>query len=166
LFVRHKFPCSFYLVGYVHISDEPVLPVVSINELTKKKRPRERFGAVFQKLPGWLTSATAAAIAPATAAITAAAATTTVASASSAAAVAAATATIASAATAAAAGRTLFTRARFIHSQRSTVDTLAVEFGNGSLRVLFRGHCDKGEAAGFPGEFVLHQHYLLDGACL
>jgi hypothetical protein len=99
------------------------------------------------------TAAPAAAVAS-TAAATAIAATTT----------AAAIATTAAAITAAASttGRASFTGARFVHGQGPAFDRLAIELRDRLLGVCFRCHRDKGEAARFAGELILHQRDLLN----
>ena len=82
-------------------------------------------------------TASSAAIAPATTVATATAAT-----------IAATAAAIASAAatTTTATRRTCLSRTSFVDRQRTALDGLAIEFSNGSLRIGFRSHRDKGEA--------------------
>jgi hypothetical protein len=109
-----------------------------------------------------LSAAPLAAIATSTAAAaTAAIAATTAAVAPATAAVAAATTTITTAASAAA-WRPSLTRACFVHGQRTAFHRLAIEFRDRLLRIRFRRHRDKGEAARFAGELILHQRDLLD----
>jgi hypothetical protein len=63
-------------------------------------------------------------------------------------------------------GRTLFARSGLVDRQRPAFYSLAVDLGDRVLRVLIGAHCHKGEAARFPGKFVLHQHDFLDSASL
>ena len=103
-----------------------------------------------------VASAAVATSAPAATAVTATAA--TVATATTAVAAAATTITAAASAT----GRASFTGPRFVHGQRPAFDRLTVELGDCLLGVRFGCHCDKGEAARFSGELILHQRDLLD----
>ena len=110
------------------------------------------------------TAAASTAVATAPAATAAVAATAAAVSATTtAAAVATTTTATASAATitTAAAWRTSFTGTSFIHSQGSAFDRLAIEFRDRFLRVRVCCHRDKGEAARFAGELILHQRDLL-----
>ena len=112
------------------------------------------------------TSASATTATPASATAATLAAATTAAS-TTAAAVAATSATAAAAAvTAAAARRTFFTRTRLVHSESATVEGLAMEVGDGSLRVCVGPHGHEREAAGFAGEFVLDEKHFADRTCL
>ncbi len=109
-----------------------------------------------------LSAATLATAAVATSATVTATATAT----ATAAAIAATTAAIAATATtvtaaASATGRASFTGSRFVHGQGPAFDRLAVEFRDRLLSICFRCHGDKGEAARFTGELVLHQRDLL-----
>src|SRR5205085_10821693 len=72
-----------------------------------------------------------------------------------------ATTSAVTATTAAAAWRTWFARTRFINGERAPLERLAINFRNRLLRILVGAHRDKGEAARFAGEFVLHQHDFL-----
>jgi hypothetical protein len=58
------------------------------------------------------------------------------------------------------------TRPGLINGQRAAFHGLAVEFGDGVLSILFRTHRDKGKAARFTGEFILHERHFLDGTRL
>ena len=61
------------------------------------------------------------------------------------------------------AGRDLLGNAnRFVDRQRPAFHRLAVELGDCFLGVRFGCHRDKGEAARFTGELILHQRDLLD----
>jgi hypothetical protein len=104
-----------------------------------------------------LASAAIATSASATTAVT----TTAAAIAATAAAAAIATTTTTVTATSAAGGPG-FTWARFIHGQGAAFNRLAIEFRDGLLGVRIRCHRDKGEAARFAGELILHQRDLLD----
>ena len=104
------------------------------------------------------TSATATAAVASTA--TAAVATTTTTIAATAAAVAATTAAAPTATWA------CFTRTRFVHGQGPPFNGLAVELGDGLLRVGFIGHGDKGKTARLAGKFVLHEGDFGDRARL
>ena len=65
------------------------------------------------------------------------------------------TATIAATA-AATAGRTLFTRTRFVDGQRTALEVLGMEHLDGLIRVLLGAHLDEGEAARPTRHAVLH----------
>ena len=68
---------------------------------------------------------------------------------------AAATTAVATTAAAAGAGRTIFTRARFVNRQRPAIDLFAVERLNGGIGSFLGFHTDKREAARATAEFVL-----------
>jgi hypothetical protein len=61
---------------------------------------------------------------------------------------------------------TFFAWARFIDRQRTTFQRFTVELIDRVLCVCFTRHCDESEAAGFAGEFVLHEHHFADSARL
>jgi hypothetical protein len=105
-------------------------------------------------------SVAAAAIATSAPAATTAVATATAAVATTTTAVATAAATITTATSAT--GRASFTGARFVDRQWPAFYRLAIELGDCFLGVRFGCHRDKGEAARFTGELVLHQRDLLD----
>src|SRR5206468_471129 len=100
-----------------------------------------------------------AAVATSTAASAAAVASTAATIASAATPTAIATAAVTAATTAS--GRTSFTGPRFVHGQWPAFDRLAVELRNRFLGICFACHRNKGEAARFTGELVLHQRDLL-----
>jgi hypothetical protein len=107
-----------------------------------------------------LSAATLATAAIATSATVTASATT------AAAAIAATTAAIAATATTVTAApsatrRASFAGARFVHGQGPAFHRLAIEFRDRLLGICFRCHGDKGEAARFTGELILHQRDLL-----
>ena len=56
--------------------------------------------------------------------------------------------------------------ARFIDRQRTTFQRFTVELIDRVLRICLTRHGDEGEAAGFAGEFVLHEHHFTDSARL
>jgi hypothetical protein len=64
------------------------------------------------------------------------------------------------------AGRTIFTRTRFVNRQGPALKVLFVERGDGFLGVGWIGHFDKGEAAGTARRPVLHDVYRKDAAGL
>jgi hypothetical protein len=102
-----------------------------------------------------------AAVATSTAAPAAAVASTAAAIATPTAAIATTAAAVTATAAASTTGRASFTGARFVHGQRPALDRLAIEFRDCLLSVCFRCHGDKGEAARFTGELILHQRDLL-----
>jgi hypothetical protein len=107
-----------------------------------------------------LASAAIATSASATTAVTTTAA--AIAATAAAAAIATTTTTVTATSAATAAGGPGFTWARFIHGQGAAFNRLAIEFRDGLLGVRIRCHRDKGEAARFAGELILHQRDLLD----
>jgi hypothetical protein len=126
-----------------------------------KKKALTEVNALFQMLESWLVASASATVAPATtAAATAVTAATT--SAAVAAAATTVTAAAATATTTAAAGGPRFTGSGFVHSQRTTFDSLPVEFCNGGLSIRFRTHRDESKAARLAGEFILHERDFRD----
>ena len=103
------------------------------------------------------TSASATAATPTSAAAATVAAATPTASTTAAAVAATSASAAAATVTAAAARRTFFTRTRLVHSESATIEGLAMEVGDGSLRVCVGPHGHEREAAGFAGEFVLDE---------
>ena len=179
-FVRRPYEELFsgLLVAYAVISD-----VTQRVRSSRPKKFRDSLGSVPAnkkapdlsarrfplKLNRQLSAATATAataVATTSAAATAAVASATAAITTAAASVATATATsAASTAIAAATARwACFARSRFVHGQRPTFNSLAVELGDRLLRVLLRRHGDEGKAARFPGELVLHEGDFLHRA--
>jgi hypothetical protein len=69
-------------------------------------------------------------------------------------------------ATSTTAGRSGFPRASLVDRQRPAFNSLAIEFRDGVLSVLFGTHGDKRKAARFAGEFVLHEGNFLHSASL
>src|SRR5205823_3017758 len=76
------------------------------------------------------------------------------------------TTTATATATATASRRARFARARFINRESPAFEGLTVNFRDCLLRICIGAHCDKGEAARFAGELVLHQHDFLHRASL
>ena len=74
--------------------------------------------------------------------------------------------TAVAASTTATTGRPRLARARLVYRERPALNRLAVQLADGVLRFLIRPHGDKGKAARFAGEFVLHQHDFLHRAGL
>jgi hypothetical protein len=68
--------------------------------------------------------------------------------------------------TTAAAGWPWFARTRFVYGKRPAFEVFSINLRDGFLRIGVRTHRDKGEATGFAGKFVLHQHDFLDRAGL
>jgi hypothetical protein len=83
---------------------------------------------------------------------------------------AAATAVIVSAAaastTASAAEAALIAGARLIDTEGTSFDLLAIELGDGVLRIGLGCHRHKSKSAGFAREFILHEQHLGDCAGL
>jgi hypothetical protein len=120
-------------------------------KMTETARKRAGLAAAPVASAAVATSATIAATAS-----TAAVATTATAVATAAAAIT--TATSATTTT----WRASFTRTRLVYRQRPAFHRLAVELGDRFLGVCFRCHRDKGKAARFSGELILHQRDLLN----
>jgi hypothetical protein len=74
--------------------------------------------------------------------------------------------TAAAASTTTTAEAALFTRTRFIDTKRATLDLLAIELGDGILRIGLGGHGHEGESAGLAREFILHEEHFRDSAGL
>jgi hypothetical protein len=117
-------------------------------ECVQRRLPQRAKSAVVTKAIGTSEFLVASSLATATFATTA---------------VSTAAATIAAAT---AAGRSRFPRASLIHGQRPAFNSLAIEFRDGVLSVLFGTHGDKREATRFAGEFVLHEANFLHSASL
>src|SRR5207245_8240459 len=67
-------------------------------------------------------------------------------------------------ATTSASTTTRFLRPSFIHDQAATINALAVERGNGGLRLLVGAHLDEAETFGTPGGAVRDYLRRVDGA--
>jgi hypothetical protein len=149
----------------VALTIDSALVARAVGCLTKK---RLSFPRRFLKIVvlGWLASATLPAATVATSATAAVTATAAAVAATTTIAATAAAITTAPATTAAAAAGTRFTGTRFVHGQWPAFHGLTVEFGYCLLRIGFIAHCDKGKAARFAGEFVLHEGDFGDRARL
>jgi hypothetical protein len=64
------------------------------------------------------------------------------------------------------AGRSRFARASLIHGQWPAFNSLAIEFRDGVLGVLFGTHGHKREATRFASEFILHEANFLHSTSL